>query len=528
MQLHPTSVSLIRYALQLFILKGNSKELAAPSCAPHCGVPPRAAPWMPPVPPGTTVYFLLASPGQPDQGQAVEGLLIEDGDDKLIVGVPVETPLSQAAERHRLADGVSVSFISVQSGFATTARPEGWKAKFAFARGGAPRLKELLKVYYRSDVEISEAETAKSHASTSFQQIASLQQRIQELEQAPASSASIPASRPRPADFVAAAASSSAAAAPGSPYADLLSIWNVNAPSSTPAPTGFDWNGDMEEDDDEDGEMDYAAPGGATVPVGQSGSPARNTRPPAATAASNMGAAASPQEFLLMTMANTLLQQNIGKKKYDDGDSDDEKNPGLKAFDRIQRITDRTMKGDRRLMMDFEKDMRRELGVVPGQPWTLHDDWRMTRWGKLRGLSRAYLMDIAVYEHLRAGRVQQAINQLIQNMKAKKQTALDGGSWDVSWHLTGLPDRTERAPFAGSHTEMSAIAAYRKAMKDLAMGKPMIGPKLSDGEDNDDPVNAIEKKKKADAKRKAAAEAAAARKTAEESKKPPGQQTAGK
>ena len=52
---------------------------------------------MPPVPLGTTVYFLLASAGQPGQGQAVEGLLIEDNDDKLIVGVPVEIPLSQAA-----------------------------------------------------------------------------------------------------------------------------------------------------------------------------------------------------------------------------------------------------------------------------------------------------------------------------------------------------------------------------------------------------------------------------------------------
>ena len=148
-------------------------------------------------------------------------------------------------------------FISVQSGFATTARPEGWSAKFAFARGGAPRIKELLKVYYRSDVEISEAEAAKSHDSTSFQQIASLQQRILELEQTPASSSLIPASQPRPADFAATAASSSAAAAPGS--ADLLSIWNINAPSMTPAPMGFNWNGDMneEEDDDEDGEMDY-------------------------------------------------------------------------------------------------------------------------------------------------------------------------------------------------------------------------------------------------------------------------------
>ena len=104
-------------------------------------------------------------------------------------------------------------------------------------------------------------------------------------------------------------------------------------------------------------------------------------------------------------------------------------------------------------------------------------------------------MDIAVYEHLRAGRAQQAINQLSQNTKAKKQTALDGGSWDISWHLTGFPDRTERSPFAGSHAETSAIAAYRKAMNDLSSGKPTGAPRLSDNEDIDDPVNAGEKKK---------------------------------
>ena len=124
-----------------------------------------------------------------------------------------------------------------------------------------------------------------------------------------------------------------------------------------------------------------------------------------------------------------------------------------------------------------------------------------------------------VYEAMRKGNHQEAVAQLIANMRAKQQVALDSGDWTNAWLLTGLQDRTERAKWAGTPTDMSAIAAYRKADKELRLrlgdAKP---PNVSDDDDDH------ETKEKRKAAAKAKAEAKAKKKEDEKRKKANGDQ----
>ena len=190
----------------------------------------------------------------------------------------------------------------------------------------------------------------------------------------------------------------------------------------------------------------------------------------------------------MMAMASKMLSTR--PRRTDSSPSDGEDREGTKVerqFRGVERIRRRIKDGDRKLVGEFEASVKRELGVAPGQPWTLADKWETIRWGRLRGLSRMYLQDVAVYEFLRQGRPDAALCQLVQNLKSKEQTALDNGSWEVSWHLTGLQDRTEKAPFAGSHREMAAVASYRRAVKELKLkSQGDKGPQLSEGDEGAD------------------------------------------
>ena len=76
-------------------------------------------------------------------------------------------------------------------------------------------------------------------------------------------------------------------------------------------------------------------------------------------------------------------------------------------------------------------------------------------------------MDVAAYELLRQGKTEAGTAQVCQNLKAKLQSVLQGGSWNTAWLLTGLPDPFEDMPYAGSRKEMAIIASYQKEMSKL-------------------------------------------------------------
>ena len=56
------------------------------------------------------------------------------------------------------------------------------------------------------------------------------------------------------------------------------------------------------------------------------------------------------------------------------------------------------------------------------------------------------------------------------------QSALDQGSFEAAWLLTGLPDPLKKEKFGGEPEELEVISQYMKALEDVAKrSKPAGG-----------------------------------------------------
>ena len=139
----------------------------------------------------------------------------------------------------------------------------------------------------------------------------------------------------------------------------------------------------------------------------------------------------------------------------------------MKAVTTLNRLHRQVQDHPRRICELFEKEAREELGVVPGQSWTLKDYVKRQQWGKFKGIFRCAIMDVAAYEYIRSGQHESAAAQLIQNLKAKMQSVLQGGDWSSAWLLTGLQDPLARREFAGSREEMAIVSGYVDALHKL-------------------------------------------------------------
>ncbi|CAE7237586.1 unnamed protein product, partial [Symbiodinium microadriaticum] len=158
----------------------------------------------------------------------------------------------------------------------------------------------------------------------------------------------------------------------------------------------------------------------------------------------------------------------LGGSSSDESDDDRKlSSRGLRAVSTLHRLHDRIQKNPRKIYLTYEKEIREELGIVPGQSWTLKDYMRKQPWGKFKGIYRCAMMDVAAYEQLRAGNHEIAAAQLVQNMKAKLQSVLQGGDWASAWLLTGLIDPMQKRDFAGTREEMSVISGYVEALASL-------------------------------------------------------------
>lgn len=194
----------------------------------------------------------------------------------------------------------------------------------------------------------------------------------------------------------------------------------------------------------------------------------------------------SPSDLMPMMMMSMLLSQQAerrhrkrsSRKEEDflggsssDSGSDSEAplraDNGMKAVVALHRMQKRVTKHPKSIMREFEKDLVEELGVVEGQAWSVKDWLRKQPWGKFKGLYRSAVMDCAAYELLRAGHHDAAGAQLVQNMKSKLQSVLEGGSWQTAWQLTGLPDPLTRKEFAGTNQEMAVISGYLSSLAKL-------------------------------------------------------------
>ena len=253
------------------------------------------------------------------------------------------------------------------------------------------------------------------------------------------------------------------------------------------------------EDEEEDEETDEDSP-----PIGRQGflAPGQSVRKSdkkkkkRETSESNL----DPKQLLLRGMsegadANTMMQMMMmtflldksdaekkKKKKNKDKESlellggstsessEDEsalRGKGMRAVATLKNLHDQIQRRPRRICELFEREVVQELGVVPGQSWTLRDYVRRQNWGRFKSLYRTAIMDVAVYEALRAGRADEASAQVVQNLKAKIQAVLQGGDWSTAWLLTGLTDPLQKKEWAGSREEMAVISGYVEALHNL-------------------------------------------------------------
>ena len=150
-----------------------------------------------------------------------------------------------------------------------------------------------------------------------------------------------------------------------------------------------------------------------------------------------------------------------------DGSAQGSSAKGMKAVHSLNKMHRRIQERPRRIVKEFEAEIREELGVCPGQSWTVKDFVRRMSWGKYKGLYRATMMDVAVYEYLRNQEPDMAAAQVVQNIKAKMQCVLAQGEWHTAWLLTGLVDPLTKKEFAGTREELAVVSGYVSSLSKL-------------------------------------------------------------
>ena len=255
--------------------------------------------------------------------------------------------------------------------------------------------------------------------------------------------------------------------------------------------------GDDEEDEDEEGVDDSVGGDSVFLRPGPASSTRKPERPGKSKAKETslpevdmqqlliqaIAAGKSTNDLMPLLMLNLLQDRKKSKARATRGSSSHEllggsssdesadegdiKGRGMKAVVTLNKLHDQIRKHPRRVCEIFEKEARDELGIVAGQSWTLKDYMKKQPWGKFKGIYRCAIQDAAAYELLRAGKSDEAAAQLVQNMKSKIQSTLQGGDWQTAWLLTGLPDPMMKKDFAGTREEMAVVSGYMEAIHKL-------------------------------------------------------------
>ena len=160
--------------------------------------------------------------------------------------------------------------------------------------------------------------------------------------------------------------------------------------------------------------------------------------------AAGVSSGTEPKDLLTLCLLNQLIgEQNAKKKKKrsasstellggsssessaSDREASDGK--GMKAVSSLHRLREQILRKPRRVREIFDAEVAKE-------PWTMRDWVKKQSWGRFKGLFRTAMMDVAVYEQLRAGKSEVALAQLIQNLKSKVQAVLANGDWACRIH----------------------------------------------------------------------------------------------
>lgn len=195
----------------------------------------------------------------------------------------------------------------------------------------------------------------------------------------------------------------------------------------------------------------------------------------------------SPTELMPLMMMSFMAQQQESQKRAsrrksrsskdwdllggssseDSSDDNSKKDSGMKAVATLHKLQRRVHQHPRKVIASFEREIVEEMGVIPGQSWTVRDYLKKQHWGKFKGIYRCAVMDAVAYELLRSGHVEAGTAQLVQNMKAKMQSVIQNGDWTSAWLLTGIPDPLSKKEFGGTKEELAVISGYVNALQKI-------------------------------------------------------------
>ena len=236
--------------------------------------------------------------------------------------------------------------------------------------------------------------------------------------------------------------------------------------------------GDVSDDDDEEddeteaegSQAGYLAPGASRKKLQASKGKKKKEKPQTldlqTLLQAGVASGSEPRDLLTMMVLNQLVNQQakgskqkkkkkrasssnelLGGSSSDSsasGDSD-HSDRGLKAVSSLHRLHEKIQKKPKRVCQIFEAECIKELGVVPGQAWTMRDFVKKQPRGRFKGLFRCAIMDVATsYELLRAGKADIAAAPTVQNLKSKMQAVLAGGDWEAAWLQRGCQIRRKR------------------------------------------------------------------------------------
>ena len=136
------------------------------------------------------------------------------------------------------------------------------------------------------------------------------------------------------------------------------------------------------------------------------------------------------------------------------------------------------MRGEIRLkphsiVRKYLKGAAGSMGIPEGQAWSLRDHSKFLTWGRHRSLFRLHVLLGAILQLLLKGESPQAQALTVQGLKSVHQSALDQGSWQNAWLLTGLADPTRRQRIVDDEREMECGARY---LKTLDEGEKRVTP----------------------------------------------------
>ena len=191
-----------------------------------------------------------------------------------------------------------------------------------------------------------------------------------------------------------------------------------------------------------------------------------------------VGRGAPPAHDLTALVQLELLKELRRSRAGEDqefGDSTGTRGLG-RTLNRYHAMRRRVDTAPEAIISSYVDRMREQVGVEPGQPWTMMDVNRRLGWGKFKTLQRSHYLLAQVFQKLDTGDVLAGQALCVQGMKAMHQSALDQGSFEAAWLLTGLPDPLKKEKFGGEPEELEVISQYMKALEDVAKrSKPAGG-----------------------------------------------------